>query len=265
MNLRVAAVGFTCIDVYENPGNCRYATGNGVDVLINLCKRGVKGSVVSAVGKDEYGDLMLKTLSHYGIDTSHIAVVPDGKTAVIKMSLDGVDRVHGERIRGVMEGYSLRPGDLEFIQEHDIIHTDLSWNVAGQLAPMRKKGAKIFFDFSVKSNHPDVPEILKHISWGQFSFDSKTPEVEEFLKWAASFGPELVTATFGEAGALAYDNNRFYEQDIVPCSRVINTVGAGDGFASGFLYGIITGLDIPGCLKSGAETASKIVGQFEPY
>ncbi len=263
--MKIAAVGFTCIDVYENLDNRCYATGNGVDVLINLCKRGAKGSVVSAVGKDEYGDLMLKTLSCYQIDTSHIAVVPDGKTAVIKMSLDGVDRVHGERIRGVMEGYALRPGDLEFIQEHDIIHTDLSWNVTSQLASMSEKGANIFFDFSIKNNHPDVPEILKHITWGQFSFQSKTPEVKSFLKWAASFGPELVIATFGKDGALAYDNTRFYEQDIVPCSKVVNTVGAGDGFASGFLYGVISGLDISECLKSGAETASKIVGQFEPY
>lgn len=34
--MKIAAVGFTCIDIYENLNNKKYATGNGVDVLINL-------------------------------------------------------------------------------------------------------------------------------------------------------------------------------------------------------------------------------------
>lgn len=263
--MKVAAVGFICIDVYENLQNRCYATGNGVDLLINLTKCGIKGSVISAVGDDDYGKLMLNTLSKYGIDTSHVHVVPQGKTAVIKMCLNGKDRVHGERIRGVMQDYSLQPKDMEFIQEHDIIHTDLSWNVVEQLPLMREKGGKIFFDFSVKHNHPHIPQILRNINWGQFSFEKRTHEVEEFLKKGISYGPELLIATFGENGALAYDGKQFYEQDIVEGVKVVNTVGAGDAFASGFLYGVISSMDIQACLEVGAQTSAKIIGLFEPY
>jgi len=263
--MKVAAVGFICVDVYEDLNNRCYATGNGVDVLINLTKRGIKGSVVSAVGDDEYGRLMLDTLVRYGIDISHIHVVPNCKTAVIKMSLKGKDRVHGERLRGVMEDFKLQLGDMEFIQEHDIIHTDLSWNVVDQLKPMREKGGKIFFDFSVRYNHPDVPRILQHINWGQFSFEKRTPEVEEFLKKSIAYGPEVLIATFGENGALAYDGKQFYEQGIIEGVEIINTVGAGDAFAAGFLYGIISSLDINSCLEIGAQTAAEILGKFEPY
>ena len=60
------------------------------------------------------------------------------------MSLNGKDRVHGERIRGVMQDYSLQPKDMEFIQEHDIIHTDLSWNVVEQLPLMRERAERYF-------------------------------------------------------------------------------------------------------------------------
>jgi fructoselysine 6-kinase len=155
--MKVAAVGFTCIDIYENLDHRCYATGNGVDVLINLTKRGIKGSVVSAVGDDEYGKLMLDTLTEHGIDNTHVHVVPQGKTAVIKMSLQGKDRVHGECLRGVMEDYRLRPGDMEFIQGHDIIHTDLSWKVVEELPRMREKGSKVFFRFFHKVQPPRYP------------------------------------------------------------------------------------------------------------
>jgi fructoselysine 6-kinase len=47
--------------------------------------------------------------------------------------------------------------------------------------------------------------------------------------------------------------------------EVVNTVGAGDAFASGFLYGVINSMDTKACLEMGAKTAAKIVGIFEPY
>ena len=56
--MKAAAVGFTCIDVYED--GRRYATGNGVNVLFHLKKmrKDLEGAVVTAVGKDDYGQLM---------------------------------------------------------------------------------------------------------------------------------------------------------------------------------------------------------------
>ena len=52
---KVAAVGFCCVDIYENI-NEWYATGNGIDWGIHLRRMGVPVSAVSVVGKDCYGD-----------------------------------------------------------------------------------------------------------------------------------------------------------------------------------------------------------------
>ena len=58
--MKFAAVGFTCIDVYKNL-NIRYPTGNGIDLMFNLMEQlpGLVPSVVTAVGDDENGALML--------------------------------------------------------------------------------------------------------------------------------------------------------------------------------------------------------------
>ena len=72
-NMNMAAIGFCCIDVYENIGK-RYATGNGVDCIVHLARRGVSTAVVSVVGTDEYGGEMFDLCREYQIDTSHLQV-----------------------------------------------------------------------------------------------------------------------------------------------------------------------------------------------
>ena len=48
-------------------------------------------------------------------------------------------------------------------------------------------------------------------------------------------------------------------------AEVTNTVGAGDSFIAGFLYGILNGKTIEECLKKGAEVAASVVQVFEPW
>ncbi|MDB1880155.1 PfkB family carbohydrate kinase [Collinsella aerofaciens] len=52
---------------------------------------------------------------------------------------------------------------------------------------------------------------------------------------------------------------------MVPAEKVVNTVGAGDSYIAGFTKGVIDGLDIPACMKAGAELSSRVIGSFEPY
>ena len=75
----------------------------------------------------------------------------------------------------------------------------------------------------------------------------------------------IAIATFGEDGSLAYDGKDFYKGEIVPAKKVVNTVGAGDSFIAGFLYGILNKYEIPECLKTGAKIASSVVEVFEPW
>ena len=111
--MNMAAIGFCCIDVYENIGK-RYATGNGVDCIVHLARRGVETALVSVIGSDEYGKEMLELCREYKIDTAHLQV-REGKTSVYRMALkNGVDRVHVENIPGVMADYTPTQSDLEF-------------------------------------------------------------------------------------------------------------------------------------------------------
>ena len=163
--MRFAAVGFTCIDVYKNL-NISYPTGNGIDLMFNLMDLvpELVPSVVTAIGDDAYGQSMLEACQKRKVDTGHVTIVPGGQTAVIEMLLNGRDRVHHRAEKGVMIPYQPTGEDMDFIRTQDYIHTDLSWNVTGLLKDMRSKGTKIYFDFSKRYQHEDVPTILKNIN-----------------------------------------------------------------------------------------------------
>ena len=66
---RVAGVGFSCVDVYPHLDKY-YPTGNGVDFCIHLSRLGIETGIISVVGTDQYGELMLDELQEEGIDTS---------------------------------------------------------------------------------------------------------------------------------------------------------------------------------------------------
>ena len=264
--MKFAAVGFVCVDVYQNLG-IQYPTGNGVDLLFNLMELmpGVEPAVVAAVGDDAYGRLLLDCCEERYVDTSHVQVIRGGSTPVIEMRLNGTDRVHYRTERGVSESYQPTGEDMDFIRKQDVIHTDLSWHVTDLLADMRKLGTQIYFDFSKRYQHPDVPKILRNIQYGIFSFEEETEEVRELLRMGCGLGAKVLLATFGEKGSLAFDGTTFYREACRKVDRVVNTVGAGDSFGAGFLSGILQEKGIAEAMEAGAAKAAEIVQIFEPY
>ena len=264
--MKIAAVGFSCIDIYENLG-ISYPTGNGIDCILNLRKRGIPASAVSVVGTDGYGKEMLDTLQDFGVDISHMQV-KEGSTSIFRMELRGNnDRVHLENIEGVMKDYAPTAEDIAFIQQHEYVHTDLFGKVLHLLPAFKEKGAKIIFDFSQFANEENMSQLLPYIDYAFFSVGEGNEEKAlALLKRGKELGGSVMTATLGIDGSVSYDGENFYHGDCEEKeAKVVNTVGAGDSFIAGFTYGVMQGMPIPDCMKEGAKLAAKIIQIFNPY
>ena len=261
--MKVAEIGDNCIDVYERIGK-KYPTGNVVDTGVNLQKLGIPVSIISTTGNDGNGTWMVETLKKEGLDISHLKI-GNGMTAVTYMDVDGKDRVHGEYVEGVLENMVFDEEDIAFAASHDLVHTAL-WGKAEKALPaIAAKGTPIAFDYADRLDHPLVEETLPFVTYGFFSYHGGRDEkIETFLKDKVERGMKIAVATFGEEGSLAWDGLRFYSCGIVE-TEVTNTVGAGDSFIAGVLYGILNQLPIEECLKKGAETAASVVAVFEPW
>lgn len=60
------------------------------------------------------------------------------------------------------------------------------------------------------------------------------------------------TATRNDWGAIAWVNGRFYQSRHYPDLEILDRVGGGDSFASGFIYGLMTGADPQRAVEYGA-------------
>jgi sugar/nucleoside kinase (ribokinase family) len=68
--------------------------------------------------------------------------------------------------------------------------------------------------------------------------------------------------TRGAAGALAIENGRQVQISAAPVERVVDTTGAGDLFAAGFLAARCRARPLERCLEAGALAAAEVISHF---
>jgi sugar/nucleoside kinase (ribokinase family) len=74
----------------------------------------------------------------------------------------------------------------------------------------------------------------------------------------------VLVATRSEKGAIAIAHGERAEVKAEPVDKVIDTTGAGDQFAAGFLSGFAKGEPLDKCLKRGAITAAEVISHYGP-
>jgi sugar/nucleoside kinase (ribokinase family) len=86
-------------------------------------------------------------------------------------------------------------------------------------------------------------------------------ETDDFLAAAASVRGHVAIAalTRSEHGSVVLAGDATHTIAAAPVERVVDTTGAGDLYAAGFLYGLTHGLPLPTCGKIGSLCASEII------
>ncbi|MBH5321463.1 adenosine kinase [Aurantiacibacter sediminis] len=91
---------------------------------------------------------------------------------------------------------------------------------------------------------------------GEDDFDAGIAAVQDKV-------PVLV-ATRSAKGAICVANGERFETAAEPIDKVVDTTGAGDQFAAGFLSGHAKGEPIDACLKRGAVAAAEVISHYGP-
>ncbi|HVW73439.1 MAG TPA: adenosine kinase [Rhizomicrobium sp.] len=89
-------------------------------------------------------------------------------------------------------------------------------------------------------------------------------EVEDFdgvIAGAKKWGG-IAALTRSAKGCVIVEENMTYEIPAAPVSRVIDTTGAGDQFAAGFLYGLTRGKGLADCGRLGALAAAEVISHY---
>ena len=73
---------------------------------------------------------------------------------------------------------------------------------------------------------------------------------------------EIAALTRSEKGSIVVTNGEVHVIDAEPVERVVDTTGAGDLYAAGFLYGYTRGLSLPTCGRLASRAAAEIISHF---
>lgn len=74
-----------------------------------------------------------------------------------------------------------------------------------------------------------------------------------------NWGPEKVVITDGKDGVYLKNGKQIYYIESLPPAKLVDTIGAGDAFASGFISGLVRGLKVEDSLKMGIVNSSSVV------
>lgn len=234
--------------IYECGGSCP-------NTIITLNQFGCKAAISGKVGNDEYGSIYIKNLKKSNTISDITQIENKTGSSIILLTPDS-ERTMNTYL-GVNRSYLPDDVNEKLLQNSTFLYfTGYMWDTENQkeaiLKAIRiaeKNNIKIVFDvadpFAVSRNKDDFLKLIKnHISivftnQQEAEMLCKSSSSEENIKKLSKL-TDTVCLKLGSEGSLLYSENEIHKISIKPVTA-IDTTGAGDIFAAGFLYGLIKG------------------------
>lgn len=279
--------GMTLVDterakeLYDAMGPAREISGgSAANTLAGLSALGAQCAFIGQVADDQLGEVFAHDIRAVGIDFDTPPRAGDPPTArcLIFVTPDA------ERTMNTFLGASqfLPPErlDEEAVAAAKILYLEgYLWDPEEPRAAMRRAieaaraaGRKIAFTLSevfVIERHGDdfraliedgLIDILFANHLELFALTG-TDTIESGIAALGGKVPTLVVTRSAD-GALAIQNGERAEIDAEPVDEVVDTTGAGDLFAAGFLYGYVQGEPLEKSLRRGAIAAAEIISHY---
>ena len=245
--------------------------GVGRGMAINLKHLGLNTYIHSVIGKDIFGQYLRNGLIEEGINTTLLAESTERKTALFSVMAS-----RGKSATCVYSTQILKEIIFDSKVEKVIKENDISAFVMD--SNLSEETLKGFYNY--KKTHPEIfvfqnataPDIAKKTM--QYAplidlFGCNEYEAAAILG-ESSVLPDLTTAdkfqalgyknfiiTFGEQGVMVRIGNETWNEPPYTPSQIVDTIGAGDAFASGFLMGFLEGDPVKRCIHYGLACAKE--------
>ena len=285
--LGLAKGGMTLVDterakeLYDAMGRAtEISGGSAANTLAGMAALGAQCAFVGQVAKDQLGDIFAHDIRAVGIDFDTPAREGDPPTArcLIFVTPDG------ERTMNTFLGASqfLPPAalDEELIASAGVLYLEgYLWDPEEPRRAMRRAidvsrnaGRKVAFtaseSFVIDRHGDDFRALIEEgkidilfVNEHELATLTGKDDFEAGLDALKGKIPTLV-ATRSAKGAVAIADGERAEVAAEPIEKVVDTTGAGDLFAAGFLTGHTRGEDLETCLRMGAICAGEIISHI---
>jgi len=247
--------------------------GSAANTAAGIATLGGNVGFVGKVADDELGRFFEKDLAKSGVifdnlpqsgtlpTASCLVLITEDGERTMNTYLGACTRLHEEDINEDL----VASADITYIEGYlwdsaqDAIHKVID------IAHKNKK--KIAFtlsdSFCVERHRNDFLELLPKIDilFGnkeEIQFLYQTTSLEDALK---ELSVPISCITNGNNGSIIIDNGKRYDIAPIEIKKLVDTTGAGDLYAAGFLYGYSQGKGMEECGALGSECAVKVIQQ----
>ena len=280
--IKVLSIGNVSVDIKayspEDDGTEAYRDGSielvpgGVarGMAINLKHLGLETSICSVVGNDIFGDYLKKGLLSENIDISLLRTSKKSNSALFSvMSSPGKNAscIYSTNI-------------LREIECDDIVKDYIkSSRISALVMDSNPKTETLEAFYKIKENNPELfifqnataPDIAKKaLPWASLTDLFACNEYEAASILGKDVAPTLETAadfqalgyknfiiTFGSRGVMVRIADETWNEPPYTPPHIVDTIGAGDAFASGFLSGFLTNKPVKTCIHYGLACAKE--------
>ncbi len=229
--------------------------GAGANVALALASTSAPVHLVGYVGQDEVGARILEFLQAGAADITHVARF-EGRTSQVLIFIEP----SGER---TMVGFLPdHLGDVTIpvdeIQAGETVYF-AAWHAEflPAMAELHRRGVLVA-TVPPQGAWTSLPARLVIGSESQFSNGDQESAIQRCADLASSGALECVVMTRGARGATAYTRQGRLDEPATPV-EVVDTTGAGDAFAAGFLSRLVNGCPIRDALHAGLRWAAAAV------
>ncbi len=248
--------------------------GSAANTIHGLANLGVETGFFGKVGKDEWGeffrsDLEKKSIKPYLLESNSQSgrafalISPDSERTFATFLGAAVELTRLEVPDDLFDDYSILHIEGYLVQNRELIRHAL------QLA--KSKGLKVSLDLAsfnvVEENleflHEMVEKYVDILFANEEEAKAFTGLEEEDALLQISRTCDLTILKLGKRGSVVRHQNKIIKISSIEAES-LDTTGAGDLYASGFLYGMIHGLPIEKCGKIGSLLAGKVIEVIGP-
>ncbi len=239
--------------------------GSASNFTVGLSRLNISTGIVARIGNDYFGQLCSKKLCDEGVDTQRLISI-GAPTGMVFIAVDPPGERSMYSFMGANAEFKLLKEDIDYIRSSKVLH------VTGMYKEVFEEASRYANFLSLNPgtllSEYGIDELHKPIKRSNVIFLNKK-EVKiltgESLDNGAQIildaGAKMVVVTCGKEGANLYTKNEIVHSPVKE-TTALDTTGAGDSFAAGFIAAYLKDKKLKECLDFANTIASSCVGKI---
>ena len=257
---KVIGIGETVLDIIFKGGQPigAFPGGSVFNAIVSLGRAGVSTTFISETGNDRIGDQVVSFLRDNGVNADLVNRCPNGQSPVSLAFLDEHNNAEYLFYKDHPHDHvdfvypDIQPDDIVIVGSFFAVNPAVRPQVMGLLDYAHNHGAIIYYDVNYRPAHKNdvmkiTPNLIENLEFADIVRGSREDfetlyrksDPDKVYTAEISFYCKKFVYTQGADPVVVRADGNFRREYAVPETQTVSTIGAGDNFNAGLLYGLI--------------------------